>query len=126
MKRLLPALLVIAVCILPWVMLRPTDSTPTTLTRNDAKKALLDLMARREDGVMSRSWVESLIEEPVIVNGSELIWGSFRLDLVNRRYTLHFSNGASGKSHFASAYEGDFEWRNGRWIATPPRVIWQT
>src|SRR5215471_19874232 len=65
------------------------------LTSEQAKRALLDLMATRDRGPVSRSDAQRFADEPVkYLDWSRVTWGPFRLDLQARRYEFEVTYGS--------------------------------
>jgi hypothetical protein len=54
-------------------------------------------------------------------------WADFHFDLKARKYSYHVERGEpETKGHFAAGYEGSFEFKQGKWVASKPRVKWIT
>jgi hypothetical protein len=98
------------------------------LTAEQAKAALIDLLRSTDLDYMRGFPLDQFAEKPAESHqDGSASWADFRFDLKARRYSYIVERGERNtKGHFAAEYEGEFEFKQGKWVAAKPHVKWIT
>jgi hypothetical protein len=104
------------------------ESSPPALTGDQAKAALIDLLRSTDLDSMHGFPLDQFANQSVESHpDGSASWADFRFELKARKYSYTVERGERNtKSHFAAEYEGAFEFIQGKWVASKPRVNWIT
>lgn len=100
------------------------ESTPSELTGEQAKAAIIDLL-RSTDLPYMRGFPLDQFANKAVKNHSDgrASWADFDFDLKAKKYSYWVQRGEPNtKAHFAAEYEGEFEFKEGKWVASKPHV----
>jgi hypothetical protein len=120
--------LTLVVCLSGGALLVGCDKTPELaapeFTAEQAKAAMIDLLSSTEFDYMHGFPLDKFASEPVKIHpDGRASWANFYFDLKARKYSYHIERGEPNtKGHFAAEYEGSFEFKQGKWVGSKPRV----
>jgi hypothetical protein len=105
----------------------PDSDVPPNLNPEAARQALIDLIRSPDPGDLKDFPLEKFIKEPAVVDEDDPAsssWGPFHFQVDANRYTFCRVFGEAPRT-CRWEYKGSFEFRNGQWVALPPRVVLQ-
>jgi hypothetical protein len=85
---------------------------------------MIDLLSSTELDYMHGFPLDKFASKPVEIHpDGRASWADFQFDLKARKYSYRVESGErETKGHFAAEYEGAFEFKQGKWVASKPSV----